>query len=69
MERWAFKVGNILMGWSPVEAAIALGTSVGTIMKLEDGQLDEVLQGDVVERAQVAFQEHKLAIYPKAANP
>lgn len=51
MERWAFKTGCILMGWGPVEAAIELRTSIDTIMKLEDGPLDDVLAGEVVRRA------------------
>ncbi|MGA0543224.1 hypothetical protein JWJ88_14500 [Paracoccus methylovorus] len=65
MERWAFKTGCILMGWSPVEAAIELRTSIETITKLENGPLDEVLAGDVVGRAKSIFRGQKLAIYPR----
>ena len=51
MEGWAFKTGCILMGWGPVEAAIELRTSVDTIMKLEEGPLDDVLAGEAVRLA------------------
>lgn len=64
MERWAFRTGCILMGWRPVDAAIELGTSLGTIMKLEEGDLDELLEGKVIERAKNVFRSHKIAIYP-----
>lgn len=65
MERWAFKTGCILMGWGPVEAAIELRTSIDTIMKLEEGPMDDVLAGEVVRRARDIFRAQKLAIYPR----
>lgn len=64
MERWVFRVGCIMMGWTTVEAALALHTSTGTIVKLEAGELDEILDGDVVERAKRVFRNHRLAIRP-----
>ena len=66
MQRWEFRAGCILMGWSAVEAALELRTSIGTIMKLEDGPLDEVIDHEVAKRAQAVFRKNQLAIAPSA---
>ena len=52
------------MGWGPGEAALALRTSPGTIMALEEGDLDEELEGVVIARARRAFEDQGLAIGP-----
>ena len=62
VQRWEFRAGLILLGWGPVEAALALGTSPGTIMGLETGDPDEELGGPVIERARGAFEARRLAI-------
>ena len=55
MHRWQFKVCCILMGWSDLEAALALNTTLGTITKLQSGDLDEILTGAVIESAKKEF--------------
>jgi hypothetical protein len=52
------------MGWCPVEAALALGTSVGTILSLEEGGLDEELRHRVIDKAHHIFLSHHLPIDP-----
>ena len=64
MPRWEFRSGLILLVWGPVEAALELGTSSGTVMALEEGAIDERLDGEVVERARMAFEARGLAIQP-----
>ena len=66
MPRWEFRAGLILMGWGPVEAALELGTSPGTIMGLEEGDPDEELRGPLIERAREVFEDRGLAIRPAA---
>lgn len=55
------------MGWGPVEASIELGTSIGTILDLEDGPLDHTLEGRVIDRADTIFRRHQLAIHSTRA--
>ena len=43
------------MGWSDLEAALALDTTLGTITKIQSGDLDEILTGTVIERAKKEF--------------
>ncbi|SDK68157.1 hypothetical protein [Aliiruegeria lutimaris] len=62
MKRWEFKVGCTLLGWCPVEAAMELDTSPGTILKHLEGELDAELQGKVIENATKVFQRKRLSI-------
>lgn len=55
--RWQFRVGCILMGWDAVEASLALRTSIGTVINLQEGDLDEKLVHHVAERAMMVFRE------------
>ena len=64
MHRWEFRAGLILMGWGPVEAALEFGTSPGTIMELERGDPNAVLEGPLIERAREVFKVRRLAIRP-----
>lgn len=68
VQRWELKAGLILLGWGPVEAALELGTSLGTIQRLETGDLHDVLSGPVIERARAAFEARELAIRPPAGE-
>ena len=68
MRRWEFRAGLILLGWGPVEAAIELGTSPGTVMTLEAGEADDLLGGTTIERASAIFERHQLAIQPVTAS-
>lgn len=50
------------MGWCPVIASLELRTSIGTIMDLETGRLDDELSGPVVSRAAEMFKHRGLKI-------
>ncbi len=56
------------MGWCPVVASLELRTSVGTVMELENGDLDEKLWGQVVDRADTIFRAQSLPLNLKKVN-
>ena len=43
------------MGWCPVQASLELRTSIGTILQLFDGDLEDEINHHVVDRARVVF--------------
>ncbi len=62
MKRYQFRAGCILMGWCPVVTSLELRTSIGTVMELENGDLDETLGGQVIDRAETIFREQCLPL-------
>lgn len=50
------------MGWCPVVTSLELRTSLGTVMALENGNLDENLWGQVIDRADTIFRAQCLPL-------